>query len=91
LEEIVPEAPQDLDIDDVDIDLDDERKEVLPEPVPSFDFFGQELLPESPEKEDELIEFSKITKESKSVSKEFDDIKNIFDQIDELSSDEEEP
>ena len=81
LEEIAAEAPVDLDIDDVDIDLDDEKKETVPDTVPAFDFFGKDLMPEEPVKDDGMIEFSKIKMESKSETKEFEDIKNIFDQI----------
>ena len=93
LEEIKPEAPVDLDIDDVDIDLDDDKKEVVPEQVPAFDFFGKDLMPDDTTKpsDDNLVDFSKIKREAKSENtKELDDIKNIFDQIDQLSSDEEE-
>jgi hypothetical protein len=66
LEEIAPLAPVDLDIDDVDIDLDDEKKEIVPQPLPAFDFFGKDLMPEEPQKDDGLLEFSKIKSESKS-------------------------
>jgi hypothetical protein len=92
LEGIVPEYPTDLDIDDVDIDLDDDIKDIVPEIVPSFDFFGKDLLPDDTTKpsDDALIDFSKIKTESKSENaNKFDDIKNIFDQIDQLSSDDE--
>ena len=36
-----------IDIDDVDIDLDDEKKESQPEPLPTFDFFGKDLMPDA--------------------------------------------
>jgi hypothetical protein len=92
LEGIVQESPTDLDIDDVDIDLDDDIKDIVPEHIPSFDFFGKDLLPDDTKKPsgDALIDFSKIKTECKSENaKEFDDIKNIFDQIDQLSSEDE--
>ena len=49
LEGIAPDSqsPTDLDIDDVDIDLDDDIKDIVPEIVPSFDFFGKDLLPDN--------------------------------------------
>jgi hypothetical protein len=76
--EISPEANPDLDIGDVDIDLEDDRKEPAP-PVPAFDFFGKELLPDT--QEEELLSFQQLQRDTKAESKEFDD---IFNQIDEL-------
>lgn len=83
------QAPPDLDIEDVDIDLDDDQKDEVQETVPSFDFFGKDLMPEEPStKDDGLIDFGKIKSKSEE-NKELDDIKNIFDQIEQLSSDDE--
>lgn len=82
LEGIVPLAPTDLDIDDVDIDLDDEKREEG-QKVSAFDFFAKDLIPDEP-KEESLVDFSKIAMESKSENRELDDMKNIFDQIDQI-------
>ena len=82
----------DLDIDDVAIDLEDgEEEDKRPKkevPPPAFDFFAKALMADDQEqkieaKDDDeaLIVFDKLQKEVPPPQN-FDDIKNIFDQID---------